>query len=310
MEPTFDRGDLVVYIKEDFNPGDIVVYCLNPSTCIVHRFLDYEPFNNKYIITKGDANPHHDPPVHIESVRGKVVLHVPVEYWSPLFLLIFMLSILELIRLGPIGYPFVIVFVVIFVYLLTVYAIVPTLYVESRVFSPSLRLSGVYFDENNCSLRISYSGDLILTKAKIYVNQTIITELELYEREVILYPPKDLLRVAFEEGVPLIINISALLNVDGGLTGSYLTRIGGEDLKAFIDNEKLVVINPNCYPTTASISILTTTMGEPLWINQTLAIEGFSKMVIPQDNIDTEYFLLKWKNQGVDRWIGLPSTKQ
>ena len=52
MNPTFQRGDIVIYKKEDkIVPGDIIVFQYQ-NQIIVHRVI----YINEYYITKGDAN--------------------------------------------------------------------------------------------------------------------------------------------------------------------------------------------------------------------------------------------------------------
>ena len=52
MNPTFKRGDIVIYKKEDnILPGDIIVF-KNENQIIVHRVISI----NEYYVTKGDAN--------------------------------------------------------------------------------------------------------------------------------------------------------------------------------------------------------------------------------------------------------------
>ncbi len=52
MNPTFKRGDIVIYKKqEDIKPGDIIVFQYQNEN-IVHRVVSI----NEYFVTKGDAN--------------------------------------------------------------------------------------------------------------------------------------------------------------------------------------------------------------------------------------------------------------
>ena len=52
MNPTFNRGDVVIYKKEqNINPGDIIVFKYD-NKIIVHRVVGI----NEYYVTKGDAN--------------------------------------------------------------------------------------------------------------------------------------------------------------------------------------------------------------------------------------------------------------
>ena len=52
MNPTFNRGDVVIYKSNaSISPGDIIVF-QNGSQIIVHRLISI----NEYYVTKGDAN--------------------------------------------------------------------------------------------------------------------------------------------------------------------------------------------------------------------------------------------------------------
>ena len=52
MNPTFERGDIVIYKRdENIIPGDIIVF-QNANQIIVHRVIGI----NEYYVTKGDAN--------------------------------------------------------------------------------------------------------------------------------------------------------------------------------------------------------------------------------------------------------------
>ena len=52
MNPTFKRGDVVIYKKEEnIVPGDIIVFQYQ-NQIIVHRVVSI----NEYYVTKGDAN--------------------------------------------------------------------------------------------------------------------------------------------------------------------------------------------------------------------------------------------------------------
>lgn len=99
MEPTLERGDLVVVKGVEggkIDSGDIVVY-RSPfkRIAVVHRVIDVENHNGKrYFITKGDndeTNPLSDqevgiaPPLTEEDIKGEVVFSIPkvglVKVW-------------------------------------------------------------------------------------------------------------------------------------------------------------------------------------------------------------------------------------
>jgi signal peptidase I len=80
MEPTMHAGDIVIVWGREYDVGDIIVWSNSPLSCIVHRVVGV---TSSQVITKGDNNPVTDFPVSKDSVRGKVVAHVPREYWMP-----------------------------------------------------------------------------------------------------------------------------------------------------------------------------------------------------------------------------------
>lgn len=81
MEPTLLVGDLVFSFKGDYTVGDIVVVeGANRVNCIVHRVVNV---TEKYVTTKGDANPGPDSPIDKNNVLYKVVFVVPRLLWLP-----------------------------------------------------------------------------------------------------------------------------------------------------------------------------------------------------------------------------------
>ena len=74
MNPTFNRGDVVIYQKtNNIFPGDIIVY-KNKNQIIVHRVIS---INESYYITKGDANNTVDYlKVSKEDIKGVYKFHI------------------------------------------------------------------------------------------------------------------------------------------------------------------------------------------------------------------------------------------
>jgi len=79
MEPTLHVGDLIVVSgREPPRVGDIIVYAKPTGELIVHRLVEIRKgVQGTFFITKGDANPHVDPPVDPNKVKGKVILVIP-----------------------------------------------------------------------------------------------------------------------------------------------------------------------------------------------------------------------------------------
>ncbi|MGQ9691527.1 MAG: signal peptidase I [Thermoproteota archaeon] len=81
MEPTLYMGDLVFSFKGDYIVGDIVIVeGVNRVNCIIHRVVD---MTERYVTTKGDANPGPDNPIDKNSVLYKVVFVVSRLLWLP-----------------------------------------------------------------------------------------------------------------------------------------------------------------------------------------------------------------------------------
>lgn len=74
MEPEFSEGDLIV-VKETgaFKENDIVVF-QDGNSLVVHRIIDLD---GETVTTKGDANNTADEPIHVSSVKGKVLFWIP-----------------------------------------------------------------------------------------------------------------------------------------------------------------------------------------------------------------------------------------
>ena len=77
MQQTFDVNDLLIIQKCDtYEPGDIVSFVDKKNTLVTHRLvsIDYE---NKTMITRGDANNVDDEPLEPDRIKGKVINILP-----------------------------------------------------------------------------------------------------------------------------------------------------------------------------------------------------------------------------------------
>lgn len=75
MEPALSIDDLIIVKKcDDYDIGDIIVYQRNYEL-IVHRIVEIDGNN---VITKGDANNIYDKAIDISSIKGRVILTIPV----------------------------------------------------------------------------------------------------------------------------------------------------------------------------------------------------------------------------------------
>lgn len=74
MEPEFSEGDLIVVTEaKSYQENDIVVF-QDGNSLIVHRVISRD---GEIITTKGDANQTADEPIHVSSVKGKVLFWIP-----------------------------------------------------------------------------------------------------------------------------------------------------------------------------------------------------------------------------------------
>ncbi len=103
MEPEISAGDLLIVREEgEYKVGDVVVY-QNGNTPVVHRILD---ISGEMVTTKGDANNTTDAPFHIDRIKGRVALAIPVLgslFWalkSPVALVMMLVTAILLIELS------------------------------------------------------------------------------------------------------------------------------------------------------------------------------------------------------------------
>lgn len=312
MEPVIKPGDMVIYLNTHYAVRDIVVYCLTPSHCVVHRIVDFltiDTVDGKklFVITKGDANPAPDSPFELEKIRGKVVFTVPRELWLPILLFFIAYSLYGIARYPVVGISFIVLFIVGLVCIAVVYAVIPQVIVVERVKAPILSLTGVYFDADACTVSIRYTGELSLTEIDIKVNSTSIELIQLADKEVSFKPKNTLLNQAFENGKPLLIEVKASLNRVARLNGKYTLLVGGKNPELRNLNGILLVSNLNCFPVSINVSLKYTIGDHWMWLNKTYIIEGFSYLFItPPEDAELAYAYVYWLNQGDLRWIGMP----
>lgn len=83
MEPELSVGDLILVAENDhYTVGDVVVF-QDTTSLIVHRIVDV---SDEYVITQGDANNASDEPIAKETIKGKVIMHIPFVGYAVNFL--------------------------------------------------------------------------------------------------------------------------------------------------------------------------------------------------------------------------------
>lgn len=311
MNPTLKPGDIVVYLNLEYREGDIVVYCVTPAHCIVHRVLrlsTIETLNGEtsLVVTKGDNVDEADNPIEPRIIRGRVVLSIPREIWIPIVAILLAYILYELVKTPVIGYSYVTLLATSLAALVAVYATASIPVEPNRVKLPMINLSSVSFDNNSCYIRIRYTGELSLTNTTAEINQTVVEAILINGKEIALKPTPEQLRKSFETGIPLRIAVNASLNHIGRLKGEYEALIGGLDPDIRVDEKVLVIKNPNCFDIHIDASIKYLDNGKWIWLNATYVIESFSatRITVPGDS-PYSYVTLKWRNQGVEKWVGL-----
>ncbi|MEM0473016.1 MAG: signal peptidase I [Sulfolobales archaeon] len=311
MEPTIRRWDMVIYVNSNFTVGDVVVYCVTPSHCIVHRVADFLHLNtvNGYktmVTAKGDNVNITDSPVEIEKVRGKVLFIFPRELWIPLLVAVTSYILYGLARVPHVGPSYVFVLCVWLLLVVSVYAAVPRLITPTPVVEPVLNLAGVYLDQASCTVSICYTGTLLLTSVKVNVNGALAEVVSISWREVVVRPDPRLLQGAFEGRRPLLVEVEAELNYVGRLYGRYNLLVGGANPELSVINGVLLVRNPNCFPIAVDVAVRYLVNSTWAWSNTTLIVEGASDAVIePPEDAKYVYAYVYWFNQGEKRWVGL-----
>ncbi|MEM1668261.1 MAG: signal peptidase I [Thermofilaceae archaeon] len=312
MEPAVRPWDMVVYARTGFTVGDVVIYCVTPSYCVVHRVVDIVNFSTvngdtTMVVTKGDNAEAVDSPLPVDKVVGRVVLVAPRELWIPLLLLLIAIALRDMVKAPVVGYSQVIAFSITVLLLASVYATAPRLINPEPVPVPVFNLAGVYVNYEACTLIIRYTDTLVLSSAQVHVNSTSATVLSIKDRELVAEPDHSLLSRAYETGLPLEVKVEAELNGVARLSGRYRVLIGGYDPVVNVSGNNLLVYNPNCYPVRVNVSMRYLANGAWYWSNTTIMVEGFSQAVLQAPEYAEEaYALVYWFKQGEARWTGTP----
>ncbi|MEM2607469.1 MAG: signal peptidase I [Candidatus Bathyarchaeia archaeon] len=312
MEPSIRVGDMVVYVSGDFNIGDVVVYYVTPSHCVVHRVIDFLHLNTvsgdrTMVVTKGDNVNVADSPVSLDMVRGRVVFTIPRELWVPVLVAVIAYALYGFIKTPIVGPSYIIALCIGLLLTVSVYATAPRPITLTPVAKPVVNLAGVYLDYATCTVSIRYTGILSLTGARVAVNSTPAEVVSVFDKTVVVKPDPELLRKAFESGTSLQISVEAEFDNVARLNGRYEVLVGGSNPELSVVNGVLVVRNPNCFSVAIDIAVRYLVNNAWAWSNSTLIVEGFSYAVIePPEDAEYAYAYVYWFNQGDRRWVGLP----
>ena len=253
MEPSIHRFDMVVFVRGVYSTGDVVVYCLNPSFCVVHRYVGDCPSNN-CIVTKGDANPAPDPPVSRNMVKGVAIAVIPRLFWIPIFTFSIIYSLASVARIRIVGISSAFTYATILLFIMSIYVFVqPVPSTPTVVAPPLLYLSNALFDSNTCSIVIRYTGNIQITNATAFVlGSKFFTFFN--STHVITYPSRELVGSVYEKSGELNVSVWASINSIATLVGNYKVKVFGKPLEIEVANNSLVVRNPNCFPMHINIS--------------------------------------------------------
>jgi len=97
MYPTLDINDIIIIKKSDkYKIGDIITYNYKDRYLVTHRIIGtYQSF----FITKGDNNNSEDEEnVEIQNVKGKVILIIKKEYLKNIFIIIFAIILIKILK--------------------------------------------------------------------------------------------------------------------------------------------------------------------------------------------------------------------
>lgn len=303
MEPSIHRWDLVVSVRGSFSKGDVIVYCINPSFCVVHRVIGFCP-ESRCVITKGDANPVADPPVSPNQVRGVVVATIPRLVWLPLFLFSTGFAVASIARTRVVGASSALTYATIILFIMLVYGFAQPAPGYTTLYPPALYLSSAGFDSKRCTITIRYTGDFALSNASMYVDGVLV-QTAYNSTHVIGYPPPKMVEEAFERSGNLNISVIATLNNVGRLYGSYRVRVYGDSPVFRAVNGSLAIYNPNCFPMRFNISFqYAYGVGEGWrYANTSAVVNGFETVYIgPPEGSGFVYAHIEYLVWGERRW--------
>lgn len=296
MEPTLRPGDLVLVERypDNIEKGDIVVWCLAPLHCIVHRVIN---ISGDTITTKGDANPGPDPPVSVDRVKGRVFLKIPREAWITTLLF---LAIIYAWRRGvPRGS-------IAAVYLLIAAAVLvsaPPIYNPlSPASTQATVLKSSYITDNGIVV-LEYGGyppshvdSCSAILVSLTTNCTVTVDVE-HATLILGVPSTFYLRASQEYNrTPLLtVRVRGTTVGDGVFNGTYMIPIPADKLVINVSENatELVIRNPNPYPVPVHIFIGYAKHVMPITngTNQTVSVNGHSTVRISLP--DEPYFYVE-----------------
>uniref|UniRef100_A0A7C2FE62 Signal peptidase I n=1 Tax=Thermosphaera aggregans TaxID=54254 RepID=A0A7C2FE62_9CREN len=259
MYPTLKPGDLVIGVGSFITPykeGDVVIYCVNVSTCVVHRLV---LVNGTYAITKGDYNPSNDPPISTDSIRFKVIGTIPLLVWLPLtvvslIFIFFPLSPRKGLKQAFLMETFVfLIFLLLNLTYLTIY-VLQTPPAFTKLSLPSMSLASLYTENGYSTLIIDYHSTGLKIKEVedcFLIAQSLTIQCSSYHVDgdrVLVHPPGEFYMFLFENNISAFMVKLTLSLEQGRLVGKYPFTVDWRRPVLEITNNKLVISNPNPIP--------------------------------------------------------------
>ncbi len=268
MQPTLWVGDLVVGIRGSFRVGDIVVWCLRPTFCVIHRVISVR---DGYVVTKGDNNPAPDPPVPRSLVRYRVVAVIPRYVWVPMVVAAFAAYVAghreyltkRRVAAGDVAVLLLSSFIV---FNAAIALLAPTYYPRGvGVFAvPQVELSSASIMSNGsilvkyvvrnthlttvayCSLRLKGWGSIRCSARVVKGSEVLIADV-----------PQHLYEAMIENGSnPLLVSLVVNM-LYGKVSGTYYIWGGWRPLRVRVSGGVVSVFNPNPAPVRVLIKVYT-----------------------------------------------------
>jgi len=298
MEPGIRVLDIVIYTPlARYLPGDVVVWCSTPAFCVVHRLVN---ITDTYIVTKGDANPLEDNPIPREALRGRVIFVIPREVWIP-FLAALVVYPATRFRGDP-------------VYVASLTLMASTASMALVVFLPStpppeappnqpvIYLSTYSLDPSNCIAEVTYTGEMRMISARVYVNGSEVAA-SLAPGNISIPLDPGLLSEAYAGGY-VEVHVLANLTMHGILEARYLWKLIAPPPRVLVNSSGIEVENPNCFPVEVNVTYLYANKPGEAWSYRSvvLKIPGKGSVFVGAPDARYVYADVRYIAWGVERW--------
>lgn len=268
MEPSLYMGDLAFGFKGDYVVGDIVIVGgVNRVNCIIHRVVN---MTERYVTTKGDANPGPDNPIDKNNVPYKVVFVVSRLLWLPPVLAVslflgyrYLKSLLHGAEVGRTLITIVLFFSILDIVFM---ALIPIFHVHQSIplNKPSIQLKSTSLSSDFRFFRADYTNIQNLNFVGINWTRISAAGREFTPEDASLEWNTLIVSVPMEVYEALYANSSetssfwVYCNIvfdKGNLYGYYPVTFSWRRMDVNVVNDTMVVLNPNPVPINASFEI-------------------------------------------------------